>query len=209
MADIIDNRSEKLEDHIRKILLSSQRAYFAVGYLFLSGLKPFYKELEKLKELRLLIGNTTDKETIETLVEGYGSISPVNEEIERWAYRKRAARREIKAQTKVHLRHQISAMDQSREDEELIRTIVGLIKRGKLKVRIYTRGRLHAKAYIFDYGPIYTQNGKRIPREENGIAIVGSSNLSLSGLTHNTELNVIVHGNDNHEALKGLSLIHI
>lgn len=203
MADIIDNRSEKLEDHIRKILLSSQKAYFAVGYLFLSGLKPFYKEFEKLKELRLLIGNTTDKDTIETLVEGYGSISPVNEEIERWAYRKRTDRRGIKAQTKIHLRHQISAMDQSREDEELIRTIVGLIKGGRLKVRIYTKGRLHAKAYIFDYGPIYTRNGKRIPREENGIAIVGSSNLSLSGLTHNTELNVIVHGNDNHEALKG------
>jgi hypothetical protein len=39
------------------------------------------------------------------------------------------------------------------------------------------------------------------PREEKGIAVVGSSNLTLAGISHNTELNVLVHGNANHEAL--------
>ena len=29
----------------------------------------------------------------------------------------------------------------------------------------------------------------------------GSSNLTLSGVTHNTELNVVVQGNDNHAEL--------
>jgi superfamily II DNA/RNA helicase len=52
---------------------------------------------------------------------------------------------------------------------------------------------MHAKAYIFDY--------RRDGRYEQGIAIVGSSNLTLSGVTHNTELNVVVHGNDNHAEL--------
>ena len=37
---------------------------------------------------------------------------------------------------------------------------------------------------------------------EKGIAIVGSSNLTLAGVSHNTELNVVVQGNDNHAALK-------
>ena len=36
--DIIDNRSEKLVDHINRILDSSDAARFAVGYFFLSGL---------------------------------------------------------------------------------------------------------------------------------------------------------------------------
>jgi len=40
-----------------------------------------------------------------------------------------------------------------------------------------------------------------VDRHENGIAIVGSSNLTLSGVTHNTELNVVVQGNDNHAEL--------
>jgi phosphatidylserine/phosphatidylglycerophosphate/cardiolipin synthase-like enzyme len=39
-------------------------------------------------------------------------------------------------------------------------------------------------------------------RHEKGIAIVGSSNLTLACVSHNTELNVVVQGNDNHAALK-------
>ena len=46
--DIIDNRSEKLLDHIKLILPGSERARFAVGYLFLSGLKPIHRHLEQL-----------------------------------------------------------------------------------------------------------------------------------------------------------------
>ena len=38
-------------------------------------------------------------------------------------------------------------------------------------------------------------------RYEKGIAVVGSSNLTLSGVSHNTELNVVVQGNANHAEL--------
>lgn len=56
-------------------------------------------------------------------------------------------------------------------------------------MKVYTKGTLHAKAYIFDYGTVFDRGGRPIERPENGIAIVGSSNLTLSGITHNTELN--------------------
>jgi hypothetical protein len=36
--DIIDNRTQKLVDHINRILGSTEAARFAVGYLFLSSL---------------------------------------------------------------------------------------------------------------------------------------------------------------------------
>ena len=36
--DIIDNRTEKLVDHLGQMLGTSERARFAVGYLFLFGL---------------------------------------------------------------------------------------------------------------------------------------------------------------------------
>ena len=68
--DIIDNRTEKLVDHLNQMLGTSERARFAVGYLFLSGLTSVAKRLLTLKELRLLIGNTSDKETIEIIAEG-------------------------------------------------------------------------------------------------------------------------------------------
>ncbi len=69
--DIIDNRSEKLVDHISRILASTEAARFAVGYFFLSGFTPISSKLAKVKELRLLIGNTTNQDTLEQLAEGY------------------------------------------------------------------------------------------------------------------------------------------
>ena len=66
--DIIDNRNEKFIDHLNQMLGSSERARFAVGYLFLSGLTSVAKRLLNLRELRLLIGNTTNRETVIGLV---------------------------------------------------------------------------------------------------------------------------------------------
>src|SRR5207302_324091 len=66
------------------------------------------------------------------------------------------------------------------------------VERGRIKVRVYMKGRLHAKAYVFDY-----KDGM----PDAGVCVVGSSNLTLAGIQHNTELNVIVHGNDNHAFL--------
>jgi len=69
--DIVDNRTVKLVDTIKSILPNSQAAKFAVGYFFLSGLEAVEEELEHIDELRLLIGNTTNRETIEQYAEGY------------------------------------------------------------------------------------------------------------------------------------------
>jgi len=199
--DIIDNRNEKLLDHIKRILPGSERARFAVGYLFLSGLKPIRRYLEQLQEIRLLIGNTTDRETLEMLAEGYKRLDLLGKAAEGWCYRKRVEMQRAAEETASNLRTAISLMDQTDEDEATVRTVLRLIRERRLKVRVYTKGRLHAKAYIFDYGPVYDLFGEEIPREEKGIAVVGSSNLTLAGVTHNTELNVLVHGNANHEAL--------
>ena len=39
VPDVIDNRTDKLVDHISRIPPGSQAARFAVGYFFLSGLQ--------------------------------------------------------------------------------------------------------------------------------------------------------------------------
>ena len=81
--DIIDNRKEKLVDHINRILSSTESARFAVGYFFLSGLESIAQRLAGLKELRLLIGNTTNRETLEQLAEGYRRLDLVAEAAKR------------------------------------------------------------------------------------------------------------------------------
>ncbi len=56
-------------DHINRILASTDSARFAVGYFFLSGLTRIAERLAVVKELRLLIGNTTNRETLEQLAQ--------------------------------------------------------------------------------------------------------------------------------------------
>lgn len=199
--DIIDNRNEKLVDHINLILSSCELARFAVGYFFLSGLTSIAEKLAKVKELRLLIGNTTNRETLEQLAEGYRRLELVAEATEAQNYPKKTESKRMSGETAENIRSSIELMDQTDEDENLVKTLVKMIEEKRLKVCVYTKGRMHAKAYIFDYGAVYDRDGKPVDRHETGIAIVGSSNLTLSGVTHNTELNVVVQGNDNHTEL--------
>ena len=191
--DIIDNRNEKLVEHINLILDSTEKARFAVGYFFLSGFQSIAEELQGVKELHLLIGNTTNRETLEQIAEGYHRLEQVAEIAEAQAYPKRTNMQNMAIETAQNIGQSVELIDQTDENETLIKTLVEMIEEKRLLVRVYTKGRLHAKAYIFDY--------RRDEHYEKGIAVVGSSNLTLSGVSHNTELNVVVQGNANHAEL--------
>lgn len=187
--DIIDNRQQRLIDHIHAVLPKADMARFAVGYLFISGLEALGKDLDTVRELRLLIGNTTSNKTIEILAEGYRRLDLVAEHLEGEKFLKRTEQKRRAGETATNLREAVEVMDQTDDAEELTAALIRMIEQKRMKVRIYTKGRLHAKAYIFDWSQPNPGN--------NGIAIVGSSNLSLAGIQDNTELNVLVHDNAN------------
>ncbi|MDO9577352.1 MAG: helicase-related protein [Candidatus Cloacimonadales bacterium] len=202
MPDIIDNREEKLADHLNQIMQTSESARMAVGYFFLSGFNTVAKTISNLTEVKLLIGNTSNRETIEQLAEGYRRLELVADTIEENIYAKNSIINERIENTSNNIKSSIELMDQTDDNEELIKLLIKLITDRKLHVKVYTKGRLHSKAYIFHYGSVYDANGTKVVRHEKGTAVVGSSNLTLAGLTNNTELNVMVHGNDNLEVLK-------
>jgi len=158
--DIIDNRKEILVDHINRILSSTESASFAVGYFFLSGLTSIAEKLKDVKELRLLIGNTTNQETLEQLAEGYRRLELVKDAAEAQSYPKRTEARQIVQETAENIRSSMELMDQTDEGESLIKEMVRMIEEKRLKVKVYTKGRLHAKAYIFDYGIVFDGAGK-------------------------------------------------
>ncbi|MEN2992546.1 MAG: phospholipase D-like domain-containing protein, partial [Bacteroidia bacterium] len=191
--DVIDNRDTLLHEVVNKLLPHAEAAHFAVGFFFLSGLKAIARNLENLRQIRLLIGNTATRATIEQLAEIH-PYRPAIEEYQRaMQFQNAAQRASLLAETAHKIRERLERMEPTDEDQALIQQLARLIQEGRLKVRVYTSGRLHAKAYIFDYPA---------DRYERGVAIVGSSNLSLAGLRDNTELNVVVHGNANHVQLR-------
>lgn len=191
--DIIDNRTRELAPEIRNFLADSHRAHFAVGYFFLSGFQAIAEHIPHLDQLRLLIGNVTDRQTIEQLAEGTHHLGTIQRAVRRQRMAGAQADR-IRAETAASIQATLELMDQTDEAQALVLSLADFIAQGQVLVRVYTRGRLHAKAYIFDYDPA------RI-RSFAGAAIVGSSNLSLGGVTHNTELNVKVPGDANHAEL--------
>jgi superfamily II DNA/RNA helicase len=199
--DIIDNRTSKLVDSIAQMLDGTEAARFAVGYFFVSGLEGIAKSLAHVTELRLLIGNTTNRETLEQLAEGHRRLELVGAEVDAAAYPKRSVKESMALGTAAKIRESLEYSDQTDSVQETVQVLVKLIEEKRLKVRIYTQGRMHAKAYIFTYGDTYNLLGEPVLKHEKGIAVVGSSNLTLSGISHNTELNVVVQGNNNHDEL--------
>ena len=131
---IIDNRSEKLVDQINRILASTEAARFAVGYFFLSGLTPIAEKLDKVKELRLLIGNTTNRETLEQLAEGYQRLELVAEAAEAQAYPKRTETEKMAAETAANVRTSVELMDQTDEGEALVKNLARMIEEKRLVV---------------------------------------------------------------------------
>src|SRR5207249_2408803 len=124
--DIIDNRTEKLVDNINRILSSTESARFAVGYFFLSGLESIAKSLAHVKELQLLIGNTTNRETPGQVAEGYRRLELVSEKTEEQAFPKKTEMKRMAEETANNIRSTVELMDQSDDAEALLKVLVRL-----------------------------------------------------------------------------------
>lgn len=193
---LIDNTGRPLLDEVMTLLGLSERAHFAVGYFFLSGfeaLKDAFRQNPELKELRLLMGSTTTRATIEQLAEGHLLLEMAREAALREAHQTPFQRDQALEETVRHIRRLLEVMEQRDEAQVAIITLARLIEEGRIKVRVYTKGRFHSKAYVFDFPP---DSG------DTGVAIVGSSNLTLTGISHPTELNVLAWDRDFHRQIK-------
>ena len=134
--DIIDNRDQKLVDHINRILGTTDSARFAVGYFFLSGLEAIQANLAGVQKLRLLIGNTSSRETIEQISEGYKRLELVEAAEERERFLKKAEQKQRSESTAGNLRRTVELMDQTDGAEALVRTLIRLIEEKRLEVKV-------------------------------------------------------------------------
>ncbi|MBN1971023.1 MAG: DEAD/DEAH box helicase family protein [Candidatus Delongbacteria bacterium] len=180
---IIDNRTQTLKDVIKRILPKTQLVKFAVGYFYLSGFDLLKKELSKLDEIYILMGNITDPRTIEQIALGYHKLDAIKGQIKDEKFLNARDRESKKNEISIQISESLSYLDQDDDNEKYIQTLGEMIEKNRVHIRVYTKGTLHAKAYLFSL---------RDQSIHKGYALVGSSNLSLSGIENNTELNLFL-----------------
>ena len=195
-SDIIDNRNVKLRDEINALLKSSEKVKFAVGYLYLSGFYQIAERLGELKEVKIITGNTLQRHTIEELAQSLASEEELTETVETTRVQRKSEKERIRDEVADAITRNLQALPHTSQREQNIKRLSELIREGRVKIKVYTKHPLHAKAYIFKY----RKETAEAARSE-GIGIIGSSNLTISGFHHNTELNTYVRGQNNYDEL--------
>mgnify|MGYP001068510539 CR=1 FL=1 len=118
--DIIDNQETKLVEHINSLLKDSDRVKFAVGYFFASGLKPVIDEIEKLKEIKLLIGNISNIKTVEALALIYPKEGKIKESLDKQTYLTPNQKNIVIEENKKGIAKSVGKIAQSDKNEEFI-----------------------------------------------------------------------------------------
>lgn len=194
MSSIIDNSKDNLLiTHVNKLLDNTEFSRMAVGYFYLSGFEAIREKLDKIKKLRLIIGNRTNQQTLEELVKGHVSRDLTEIELRKQKLQNKRQKQHLLQLTQNEYSEDLALMEQNDDNENGLAALWQLIRDRRVDVRVFTRGTLHSKAYLFDYPETnYLE----------GIAIVGSSNLSISGLSNNSELNIKVTNPNDYKEVK-------
>ena len=177
MPRIFDNIEHDLLPALRETLAYSEHADFCVGYFNLRG----WKQVDELIDrwgggdncCRLLVGmQTLPAEELRDIF----SLSPDTRSIDP----QKVVR--LKRQVAEEFRNQLMIGAPTNEDENTLRRLAKQIRVKKVIVKLFLRHPLHAKLYL-----IYRQD-----YNNPIIGYLGSSNLTLAGLSKQGELNVDV-----------------
>jgi superfamily II DNA or RNA helicase len=179
---IFDNIELKLLPTLRETLKRAKRADFCVGYFNLRGWRQIDNLIEQFSGesascCRLLVGmqRLPRDEVHASLALGAG-----NSGIDRGE----AAR--LKKRIAQEFREQLMMGAPTNDDEAGLRRLSIQLKNKKLFVKLFLRHTLHAKLYL-----VY-RSDPNLP----AVGFLGSSNLTLSGLRYQGELNVDVLDHD-------------
>jgi superfamily II DNA or RNA helicase len=189
MPKIYDNIENQLTRGLNETLELSNRADFCVGYFNLRGWKEVAEKIEKLtgaeihegkndvhRICRLLVG--MQKLPVDIIREHFGQDE--NYTIDN------AEAVKIKKRLAQEFKDQLTIGTPSESDERALRLLNKQMKNNKVTVKLHLRYTLHAKLYL-----AYS-NDKRVPV----VGFLGSSNLTLSGLVRQGELNIDVMDQD-------------
>lgn len=182
MPRIFDNIELELLPALRQTLEMSARSDFCVGYFNLRGWKAIDELIEKWpggagQQCRLLVG--MQRLPQDELRSAY-SLLPHEDQMSNQAIIR------LKRRLAEEFRLQLAIGAPTDADETGLRRLSAQLKSGKVAVKLFLRHTLHAKLYLcFRSDPNNPITG-----------FLGSSNLTLSGLSKQGELNVDVLDHD-------------
>lgn len=182
MPRIFDNIDHHLVEALREGLALSARADFCVGYFNLRGWRQLDQQIDswtgdETNRCRLLVGmqRLPQEELRLSLGVAQSDEGLDNQTVAR-----------IRRRLAHEFRDQLTLGMPNAADEAGLRRLARQIRAGKVQVKLFLRHPLHAKLYLLHRGdPIN-------PR----IGFLGSSNLTLSGLALQGELNTDVVDSD-------------
>lgn len=181
MPRIFDNIDQKLLDTLRPTLLQSKRADFCIGYFNLRG----WQAIDNIVQA----WQPEQGQICRVLV---GMLRPPHEDIKLLYQQAEAAPLDNATATRLiskfaeHLKEQITFGIPTSADEKGLRALALQLCAGQIVVKLFLPYPLHAKLYLLFRDDI-----------NNPLTgFVGSSNLTVSGLSRQGELNVDVLEHD-------------
>jgi PLD-like domain len=181
MPTIYDNIDERLLPALSTALTLSGRSDFCVGYFNLRGWRQIDYLIERWdggpgQQCRLLVGmQKLPYQELRELFTRDGAHELDN-----------ATAAALKRRLAAEFRDQLIVGFPTNEDENGLRRLLAQLRAGKVMVKLFLRHTLHAKLYLaFRTDPVNPI-----------IGYLGSSNLTLSGLSKQGELNVDVLDSD-------------
>ena len=160
---VIDNQTHKMADVLNSLLAGHEGKCLdvATAYFNVQGFRLLRAGLINLGSFRLLIGDEPEK------AESVGLI-PKGPRISRGLW------------------GDLQSMTYTEEMLRAVEDLIAYLRREDVQVRVFEKGFLHAKCYLF-YGDSPSKGWDRF---QPVAAIVGSSNFTAAGLTSNKELNL-------------------
>jgi superfamily II DNA or RNA helicase/HKD family nuclease len=177
---ITNEKGQSLLERFKVLIKDTEFFDVLVGYFYTSGFHAIYESLEQTKKIRILIGISTNRQTLDL-------IKQAKQQVLQFSH----------AETKEHfsnlLAEEMENSEDSRKVEDGVAKFIEWLQSGKLEIKAYPTENIHAKLYIMSFG----EHDRDVGR-----VITGSSNFTHSGLVDNLEFNVELKNRADYEFAK-------